>query len=542
MSLFHRWGLSALMLCLPVVTLSGGVVRAADDAPSATETKAEDALVYKTLRDVINEGADMYNAQGRYKNMDRDYAGCYHLYEGALMVAKPLLGRHADLQKAIDDGMTAARDTPQMEKRAFVLREVIDKIREGVNPNARTVVTPAPPINEETKTAGKVVNGEKDKLIVLVDGKSRTFTVPDTAKVIINGKDGKLEDLYFERGTTVVIASKGDVVTRIVATVEAKVPVPPPPPVKETTHSGKISAAGADSLTIKTNEDKEVKYSVPATAKILLNGEETKLADLREGASVTITKKGDLVTKVEAKSAVSPPLSTKTLWDRLGGEANVAKVVDDFVNTAGKDAKVNFWRDPTRVPSKKEVADLKTRLVEFVSSATGGPLKYEGKSMKEVHKGMKITNEEFDAAAKDLKEALEKNHAKAEDVAAVMKAVDGTRKDIVEAKEPEDKSKPDEKKPEEKKTGEKGNVSGKVLYKAKPLTGGMVILTDADGKEAKADLAADGTFKLKDVKTGKYTVDVDAEGVPARFRSAKTSPLTIEMRKGEQVVDFALQD
>ena len=39
--------------------------------------------------------------------------------------------------------------------------------------------------------------------------------------------------------------------------------------------------------------------------------------------------------------------------------------------------------------------------------------------MKEVHKGMKITNEEFDAAAKDLKDALMKNGAKADDVAAV---------------------------------------------------------------------------------------------------------------------------
>ncbi len=140
MSLNRRWGLSALMLCLSVVTFSVGAVRAADDAPFATETKADDALVYKTLRDVINEGADMYNAQGRYKNMDRDYAGCYHLYEGALMVVKPLLGHHADLQKAIDDAMASARETPQMEKRAFVLREVIDKIREGVNPKGAIVV------------------------------------------------------------------------------------------------------------------------------------------------------------------------------------------------------------------------------------------------------------------------------------------------------------------------------------------------------------------------------------------------------------------
>ena len=112
------------------------------------------------------------------------------------------------------------------------------------------------------------------------------------------------------------------------------------------------------------------------------------------------------------------------------------------MNTAGKDPKVNFWRDPTKVPSKEEVADLKKHLVEFVSSATGGPLKYEGKSMKEAHKGMKITNDEFDAAAADLKEALEKNGAKADDVKAVLAAVETTRKDIVEEAKPEETPKP----------------------------------------------------------------------------------------------------
>ncbi len=61
--------------------------------------------------------------------------------------------------------------------------------------------------------------------------------------------------------------------------------------------------------------------------------------------------------------------------------------------------------------------------------------------MKEVHKGMKITNAEFDAAAKDLQEALEKNGAKPDDEKAVMAAVEGTRKDIVEEAKPGDKDK-----------------------------------------------------------------------------------------------------
>jgi hypothetical protein len=193
-------------------------------------------------------------------------------------------------------------------------------------------------------------------------------------------------------------------------------------------------------------------------------------------------------------------------------------------------------------------------LVEFISSATGGPLKYEGKSMKEAHKGMKITNDEFDAAAKDLKEALEKHGAKAGDVEAVMTAVSGTRKDIVEGKEPDEK-KPDEKKPEEK-PADKGSVSGKVSYKGKPVTGGLIVFTGADGKEVKFDVSADGTYMTKELKAGEYMVAVDTENlnkdqekpnpayvkIPAKFRDAKTSSLKIEVRKGEQTQDLDLQD
>jgi truncated hemoglobin YjbI len=477
MSLIRRWGLSALMLCLPVVALSAGAVRAADNGPSATEAKAEDALIYKTLRDVINEGADMYNAQGRYKNMDRDYAGCYHLYEGALLVVKPLLSHHAELQKAIDDASASARETPQMEKRAFVLREVIDKIREEVNPKGATVVAPTPP-----KTP-----------------------------------------------------------------VETTIPVTPMPPVKVTTAKGKVISAEKDKLSLIDPEGKEKTYTVPVTAKVLIDDKEGKLADVKADSAVTVTSLGEVVVKIEAKAPAlpkPPPVTTKILWDRLGGEENVSKVVDDFVNTAGKDVEVNFWRDPTRVPSKEEIADLKKALVEFISSATGGPLVYKGKSMKEAHKGMKISEKEFDAAAKDLKDALEKNHAKAEDVDALMKLVEGTRKDVVEDKKPEDK------KPEDKKPADKGTVSGKVTFKGKPVTGNTVLLLGKDFKHT-IDIGLDGSYKEEGVAPGLYAVAVGensekpnpgAVKIPAKYLDPEKSGLTVEVKKGEQVFNIELQD
>jgi hemoglobin len=120
-----------------------------------------------------------------------------------------------------------------------------------------------------------------------------------------------------------------------------------------------------------------------------------------------------------------------TLWERLGGEANLKKVVEDFVAAALGDPKVNFLRDG-RFDGKVDVARLKQLLVEQISSVSGGPLKYEGRDMKAVHQGMGITGAEFDALAGHLQAALKKHGAAEADIKAVLDAVGGTRKDIVE--------------------------------------------------------------------------------------------------------------
>ncbi|MGQ0627717.1 MAG: group I truncated hemoglobin [Phycisphaerales bacterium] len=132
-------------------------------------------------------------------------------------------------------------------------------------------------------------------------------------------------------------------------------------------------------------------------------------------------------------------VATKTLWDRLGGEANVRKVVDDFVGRAAGDPKVNFFRKnvagyPEWKPSGEQVNNLKQRLVELISANTGGPFKYGGKDMKSSHAGMKVTEAEFNALAGHLDAALKAGGALDADRAAVMGVAAGTAKDIVEVK------------------------------------------------------------------------------------------------------------
>jgi truncated hemoglobin YjbI len=144
------------------------------------------------------------------------------------------------------------------------------------------------------------------------------------------------------------------------------------------------------------------------------------------------------------KAEESKPPKTVALWERLGGEDNVIKVVDDFVALTAKDPKVDFTRGGKYKLTEDGVTKLKKQLVAFVSQATGGPITYTGKSMKEVHKGMGITDAEFDATAADLKKALEMNGAKTADIKELLDKVETTRKDIVEPKKSTD-GKPDDK-------------------------------------------------------------------------------------------------
>jgi hemoglobin len=141
----------------------------------------------------------------------------------------------------------------------------------------------------------------------------------------------------------------------------------------------------------------------------------------------------------ERSDSNSPAAQGKagTVWARLGGEENVKKVVHDFVGRAAGDPKVNFFRKGIPgvqewKPNATQVAMLETRLVELISSGTNGPLKYHGKSMKDSHRGMKITNTEFNALAGHLDAALRAGGAMDADREAVMKFADSTRKDIVE--------------------------------------------------------------------------------------------------------------
>jgi hemoglobin len=370
-----EWKSMALTVCLLALTWTNAL-RAAPEPPGATplERKTLDEHIYKSLHDIINKGADLYNSGDRN--------GCYRLWEGALLALQPLLDHRPEMQKAITTAIDDARRNPSLARRAFVLRDAIDALRNDIHPE------------------------------------------------------------------------------------------------KKNDDAGKPTTGGG-----------------------------------------------------------------KTIWERLGGEANVKQVVDDFVEMAALDNKVDFDRGGKYPLTEEKIKHLKQMLVELISANTGGPYKkYTGKDMKTVHKDMAITDAEFNALAADLKKALEKGGAKPEDVKAVLDVVATTRKDIVE--KPEN---PKNDKKEDKRGDKTASVSGKISFNGKPLVDGSVVFYPKEGKPVSGAIQTDGSYKADAIQPGVYRIAIDpgltpAGAIPKKYEDPDKSGLKITVGTKRQSLDLNLSD
>lgn len=125
----------------------------------------------------------------------------------------------------------------------------------------------------------------------------------------------------------------------------------------------------------------------------------------------------------------------ESLYVRLGGEPAITAVVADFVERSAANPQVNFTRQGTGYAweaTPANVEHLKKRLVQFICVATGGPQKYEGRDMKTVHAGMKISADEFDALAADLAASLDKFNVPEREKDELLAIAASTKPDIVE--------------------------------------------------------------------------------------------------------------
>jgi len=120
----------------------------------------------------------------------------------------------------------------------------------------------------------------------------------------------------------------------------------------------------------------------------------------------------------------------ESLYNRLGGAHAIAQVVDDFVDRLWVNEVLNAN------PKNKEAMGiskpaLKYLATELTCMATGGPQKYSGRGMKEVHSGLNISEKEWDAMVVDFKASLNKFNVPAKEQTELLEVVGGVKGDIV---------------------------------------------------------------------------------------------------------------
>jgi hemoglobin len=121
----------------------------------------------------------------------------------------------------------------------------------------------------------------------------------------------------------------------------------------------------------------------------------------------------------------SAQMAKRSLYERLGGYSAISAVVDDFVANVAADRRINNFFASANVPR------LKSRLVEQLCQASGGPCYYTGADMKTAHAGMGVRNRDFNALVQDLGKSLNKfkvPKAEQKEIASVLLPM---RKDIV---------------------------------------------------------------------------------------------------------------
>ena len=121
--------------------------------------------------------------------------------------------------------------------------------------------------------------------------------------------------------------------------------------------------------------------------------------------------------------------SDKSLYQRVGGYDALAAVVDDFIGRLASDKRferffAGFGEDSTK--------KLRQHIVDQFCAATGGPCFYTGRDMKTTHKGLKISEADWDAAAKHLAASLDKFKVPEKEKGELLGFVTGLKKDIVE--------------------------------------------------------------------------------------------------------------
>jgi hemoglobin len=120
---------------------------------------------------------------------------------------------------------------------------------------------------------------------------------------------------------------------------------------------------------------------------------------------------------------------SRTLYDRLGGYDPITAVANNLLPRMMGDVLLGrFWQHR----GEDGLAREKQLLIDFMCSAAGGPMYYTGRDMKLSHKGMRISEADWQAFLGHLNATLDVFALPPAERREVLAFIHSTKADIVE--------------------------------------------------------------------------------------------------------------
>ena len=120
----------------------------------------------------------------------------------------------------------------------------------------------------------------------------------------------------------------------------------------------------------------------------------------------------------------------KTLYERLGGYDAITAVANDLLPRLNADPQLGrFWAHRGEDGVKRE----KQLLIDFLCASMGGPMYYRGRDMVLTHRGMRISENDWNVFLGHAAATLAKSQVPEAEQREVVAFVQSLMKEIVEA-------------------------------------------------------------------------------------------------------------
>ena len=124
-------------------------------------------------------------------------------------------------------------------------------------------------------------------------------------------------------------------------------------------------------------------------------------------------------------ACTTPPGGAQaSLYQRLGGMPVITQVVDETIDVVVADPKTRRSFEGIKIPALKE------SIAKQFCVLAGGPCKYEGEVMRKAHKGLEITDSEFDLMVAALRTALD-HHVGEREKNELLRLLAPMKRDVV---------------------------------------------------------------------------------------------------------------